>query len=189
MAGNKANTQEGITNSEDSKKLTEKQKKFCEEYLVDLNALQAAIRAGYSEKTAGAIGHENLNKPEIQLYIQARQKKLQSNTGITQERVLQEYARIAFADPRRFFLDDGSLREVTTLDDNEAAILSSIETEKEALKDGDKLVGETVTKKIKFWDKLKALEALGKHLGIFDKDNAQKKMELMLPTININVPK
>ena len=51
-------------------KLTDKQQRFCEEYLVDLNATQAAVRAGYSEKTAGAIGFENLRKPEIQAYLQ-----------------------------------------------------------------------------------------------------------------------
>ena len=52
--------------------MTEKQKLFCEEYLIDLNATQAALRAGYSEKTAYSIGNENLKKPEIQEYIQKR---------------------------------------------------------------------------------------------------------------------
>ena len=55
--------------------MTEKQKRFCEEYLIDLNATQAALRAGYSEKTAYSIGNENLKKPEIQEYIQKRLKE------------------------------------------------------------------------------------------------------------------
>lgn len=55
--------------------MTEKQKLFCEEYLIDLNATQAALRAGYSEKTAYSIGNENLKKPEIQEYIQKRLKE------------------------------------------------------------------------------------------------------------------
>ena len=56
-------------------RVTEKQKLFCEEYLIDLNATQAALRAGYSEKTAYSIGNENLKKPEIQEYIQKRLKE------------------------------------------------------------------------------------------------------------------
>ena len=71
--------------------MTEKQKLFCEEYLIDLNATQAALRAGYSEKTAYSIGNENLKKPEIQEYIQKRLKekedaliaKLQSSSKFT----------------------------------------------------------------------------------------------------------
>ena len=55
-------------------KMTAKQKRFCDEYLTDLNATQAAIRSGYSEKTAYSIGNENLKKPEIQEYIQKRLK-------------------------------------------------------------------------------------------------------------------
>ena len=77
-------------------KLTAKQEKFCIEYLVDLNATQAAIRAGYSEKTAAVIGAENLIKPNIKEFIQLKQKELQETTGITQKRVLDEYAKIAF---------------------------------------------------------------------------------------------
>lgn len=69
-------------------KLTPKQEKFVAEYLVDLNATQAAIRAGYSEKTASAIGHENLNKPEIASAIAAKQAKLSEKTEITTEFVL-----------------------------------------------------------------------------------------------------
>lgn len=69
-------------------KLTAKQERFVAEYLIDLNATQAAIRAGYSEKTASAIGHENLNKPEIAAAIAAKQAKLSEKTEITAEFVL-----------------------------------------------------------------------------------------------------
>lgn len=59
--------------------LTDKQKRFCDEYLIDCNATQAAIRAGYSPKTAVDIGHENLNKPKLQRYINERMEQIQSN--------------------------------------------------------------------------------------------------------------
>lgn len=69
-------------------KLTAKQKTFCEEYLTDLNATQAAIRAGYSENTAAVIGCENLIKPNISAYIQELMTKRSESTGITNEWVL-----------------------------------------------------------------------------------------------------
>jgi len=80
--------------------LTAKQQRFVEEYLVDLNATQAAIRAGYSADTAGAIGHENLKKPEIQLALQEARKEQQKRTGITADAVLLEIANVAMADAR-----------------------------------------------------------------------------------------
>lgn len=79
-------------------KLTEKQKRFCEEYLIDLNATQAAKRAGYSEKTAFSIGVENLKKPLIQEYLQDLMKYRSERTGVTAEKVIEELEKIAFSD-------------------------------------------------------------------------------------------
>lgn len=76
--------------------LTAKQKAFVDEYLVDLNATQAAIRAGYSEKTAYAIANENLTKPEIAKAIQKAMENREKRTEITQDRVVQEIADNAF---------------------------------------------------------------------------------------------
>ncbi|MDG4948817.1 terminase small subunit [Actinobacillus equuli subsp. haemolyticus] len=69
-------------------KLTDKQQRFVEEYLIDLNATQAAIRAGYSENTATEIGYENLTKPHIQNAIAEAQKQRSQRTQITQDEVL-----------------------------------------------------------------------------------------------------
>ena len=69
-------------------KLTEKQKKFCDEYLIDLNATQAAIRAGYSKKTAFIIGHENLSKPNIKTYIESIQEKARERNKITLDKIV-----------------------------------------------------------------------------------------------------
>ena len=69
--------------------LTEKQKRFCDEYLVDCNATQAAIRAGYSKKTAVDIGHENLNKPQLKEYIEARLEQMQSEKIASIKEVLE----------------------------------------------------------------------------------------------------
>lgn len=83
-------------------KLTDKQKRFVDEYLVDLNATAAAKRAGYSEKTAYSMGQRLLKKVEIQAAIQKRQAKLRGKLEITQERVLEELAAIAFANGTDF---------------------------------------------------------------------------------------
>jgi phage terminase small subunit len=74
--------------------LTAKQQRFVDEYLIDLNATQAAIRAGYSESTARAIGHENLTKPDIAAEIEKRQSLLQEKTEMTQEWVLNKYKEL-----------------------------------------------------------------------------------------------
>ena len=76
--------------------MTKKQKLFIEEYLIDLNATQAAIRAGYSPETAGSIGSENLKKPEIRARIEKAMAERSRRTGINQDRVLMELAKIGF---------------------------------------------------------------------------------------------
>ena len=78
--------------------LTPKQTRFVQEYLIDLNATQAAIRAGYSAKTAFAIGHENLSKPNIAAAITEAQAKRAERAEITADRVLEELGEIGFAD-------------------------------------------------------------------------------------------
>ena len=78
--------------------LTEKQKRFADEYLTDLNATQAAIRAGYSEKTARSIGQRLLTKVDIQKYIQERLKERQERFEITQEMIVNELCKLGFAE-------------------------------------------------------------------------------------------
>ncbi len=153
--------------------LSDKQRRFVEEYMVDLNATQAAIRAGYSLNTAHSIGSENLTKPEIQKAIQEKQKELSEATNISAKRILEEYAKIAFSDVRELFTPDNNLYDIRQLDDSTAGAIASVEID--ALNVQGMQVGET--KKVKMYNKLTALEALGKHLGIFEKDNKQKAAE------------
>jgi phage terminase small subunit len=153
--------------------LSDKQKRFVEEYMVDLNATQSAIRAGYSLKTAHSIGAENLTKPEIQEAIQQRQKEISEATNISAKRILEEYAKIAFSDVRELFTPDNNLYDIRQLDDSTAGAVASIEID--ALLVQGMQVGET--KKVKMYDKLKALDALGRHIGLFERDNNQKKNE------------
>lgn len=158
--------------------LNPRQIRFCEEYLVDLNATQAAIRAGYSEKTAKAIGCENLTKPDVQEYIQAKRKVLSKSLEINQERVLNEYARIAFFDIRKIYNDDNTLMDIKSLDDDSAAALAGVEVDEIFEQAGKTKVHTGNTVKTKIHNKIAALDALGKHLGLFEKDNNQRKPEM-----------
>ena len=151
-------------------KLTPKQIRFVDEYLVDFNATQAAIRAGYSKKTAAFIGAENLKKPKIAEEIARRQKDLQRRTEVTQDRVVKELARVAFADASDYVCvetltyenEDGTVspiqvvspKDTDTLSDDQRAAIASI-------KQGANGV------EVKLCDKIKALELLGRHIGMF----------------------
>ena len=106
--------------------LNDKQQRFVDEYLKDLNATQAAIRAGYSAKTAYAIAEKLLRKVEIQQAVQDAKKARSERTEINQDRVLQELARLAFFDPRKMFHGDGSPKAIHELDDDTAAAVSGL---------------------------------------------------------------
>lgn len=152
--------------------LTPKQKRFVAEYLVDLNATAAAIRAGYSKKTAEVIGYENLRKPQIEAAINQAIQEREKRTEITQDMVLRETAKLAFFDIRKMFGKDGKPLNISELDADTAAALVGLDVQDVADNDGD-YVG--FVKKYKMADKLKALELLGKHLGTWEpKDDGPK---------------
>lgn len=140
------------------------------EYLVDLNATAAAIRAGYSEKTARFIGAENLTKPNIAAEIAKRRIELQSKLEITQEKVLRELAKLGFFDIRKLFGNDGKPLDISKLGDDTASALVGLDVQDVVDNDGD-YVG--FIKKYKMADKIRALELLGKHLGVFDSRSGQ----------------
>ena len=146
--------------------MTPKQQRFVEEYLIDLNATQAAIRAGYSEKTAGSVGNENLTKPEIAAAVQQAMNARSARTEITADRVLQELAKIGFSDIRKVFTPGGNLLPIQDLDDETAATMSSVEVVTRKVPGAEEAEVEHVAK-IKLWDKRAALELLGKHLKLF----------------------
>lgn len=145
--------------------LTEKQEGFCQAYLIDFNATKAAKAAGYSENTAYSIGWELLRKPEIQARIEELRKETGDKFNITRERIAQELARIAFGDTRNLFKEDGSLKAPHEWDDDTAAIIASVETEElfEGVGREREMIG--YTKKIKQWEKTKALAQLAQLLG------------------------
>lgn len=138
-------------------KLTDKQTAFVREYLLDLNATQAAIRAGYSERTASRIGPQLLGKTWVREAIEKAQAKRARRVEITADRVVAELAKIAFSDPRDLMEwgpDGVVLRPSVELSDDQAASVAEVAENNAGLR-------------LKKHDKVKALELLGKHLGIF----------------------
>lgn len=155
--------------------LTPKQKRFVQEYLVDLNATAAAIRAGYSKKTAEVIGYENLRKPQIETAINQAIQEREKRTKITQDMVLQETAKLAFFDIRKMFDKNGKPLDISQLDDDTAAALVGLDVQDVYEFNGDEKQFVGYIKKYKMSDKLRALELLGKHLGTWEpKDDGPK---------------
>lgn len=150
-------------------KLTAKQSKFVDEYLVDLNATQAAIRAGYSEKTAYRIGADNLRKAQIAEAIQRRMGAREKRTEVTQDRVLMEMARLGFADLREAFTTTGHLKRPEEWPDALGAAIASVEVvvRPSGEYDADGRPEVEHVHKLKLWDKNSALEKIAKHLGMF----------------------
>ena len=139
--------------------LTPKQQRFVEEYLIDLNATQAAIRAGYSEKTAHSIGAENLIKPEIQKAIADAQAKREERTQIDSDYVLKRLVEIDQMDVLDIMGDDGNVKPLRDWPKIWRQYISNIETI--SMDDG-----EGWLKKIKWPDKVKNLELIGKHVSV-----------------------
>ncbi len=153
--------------------MTRKQDRFVKEYLIDLNATQAAIRAGYSPKTANEQGARLLANVSVQEAIAKAMAERSKRTGISQDRVIQELARIAFVNPQNVINPkDASVKADATEDD-----LACIQSVKVKTMSGEK--GSSVEREIKLNDKMKALELLGKHLGMFkDKVELDADMDL-----------
>lgn len=157
------------------RKLTPKQKRFVEEYLIDLNATQAAIRAGYSQRTARQIGEENLSKPDIFSAVQEAQAKRSERTEITQDMVLQELAKIGFSDIRKIVRwGETMLRMETDKDGNDVVVpyhgLSLIDSSE--IDDATAAAISEVAEgrnglTVKLHDKKGALVDIGRHLGMF----------------------
>ena len=150
--------------------MTDAQKRFCDEYLIDLNATKA-YKVAYpnckKDETACVNGSRLLRNARVQEYIAIHQKQREERTQVTQDKVIHELAKIAFADIRALYDDNGNLKNVKCLEDNIAGAVSQLETfeEYEGRGDDREYVGDT--KKVKLLDKTKALELLGKHLGMF----------------------
>jgi phage terminase small subunit len=157
--------------------LTDKQKLFAREYLKDLNATQAAIRAGYSVRSAGETGSKLRDDPEVLKLIEELQKERADRLDITTDRIEQELARVAFFDIKDVFSVEGGLLDVHAMPANARRAVASVEVDELWGDAGDGKRGQIGhTKKVRTADKLRALELLGKRHGMFV-DKVEMKVE------------
>ena len=142
--------------------LTDKQEMFCREYLIDLNATQAAIRAGYSAKTANRTASENLSKPDVKSRIAELKTQRNDLVGINATYVLNRLVEIDQMDVLDILNATGELKPVAEWPKVWRTTLSGLDVMTVA---GD---GDTagLLKKIKWPDKVKNLELLGKHIDV-----------------------
>ena len=159
--------------------LTEKQKQFCSEYLIDLNATQSAIKAGYSEKTAYSAGQRLLKNVEIQALLQKSMQKRSKRTEITQDWVLEElrkiastdgsvYAKVVVKEQPETVIDEetGEQKKVSRMRQFvEMENTDSLTAEQKAAISCIKQTRNGI--EVGTYDKVKALELIGKHLGMF----------------------
>lgn len=155
-----------------ARQLTDKQAAFAAEYLLDFNATQAAVRAGYSEKTASSIGAALLRKAPVAGRIAALRAERARRVAVSADQVLSELARIAFADPRDLMEwgpDGVRLRDSAGLTAEQAAGVAEVAE------------GSGGTLRLKKHDKVRALELIGRHLGMFkDKVEADVSGEVTI---------
>lgn len=149
--------------------LRPKQQRFIDEYLIDGNATQAAIRAGYSAKSAHLIGHENINKPKIAEELARRQAELAAGHGVTADLIVAELAKLGFSNMQDYmrvgpsgdpFLDFSKLTREQAAALQEVTVEDFVDGRGEDARDVRRV-------KFKLADKRASLVDLGKHLGMF----------------------
>ncbi len=160
--------------------LTQKQENFCQVYIALGNASEAYRKAypsslKWKKKTVNEAASRMTTNSKVLARIKELQKETARKLLISDDSVLKEHARIGFSDIRRIFDENGRLKSVEALDADTAAAIASMKVVTKNIGDGE----VEYTHEIKLWPKNQALESLSKHLGLFAKDNAQKRPDLM----------
>jgi len=153
------------------KKLTNKDKLFVQEYLIDLDVERAALTAGYSKSMAASKAYQWVRdgkvKPQVFKAIKKAMNKRAGKLEITANKVLAEYAKLGFLDPRKFYDNKGELIPIHKLPADVAATLTGMDVDEIFVGRGENRKAIGHTKKIKFTDKKSALDSVAKHLGMF----------------------
>ena len=154
--------------------LNEKQERFCKEYVIDLNATQAAIRAGYSENTANEQASRLLANVNIQARVKELQDGISERLEITADMVVSELWALGSYNVKDFVNEgDNTIKNISDIDRGIAKAIVGVKvTERTVTQNG--VSDSTITTEMKFADKRAALVDVGRHLGIFEKDNKQK---------------
>jgi phage terminase small subunit len=171
-----------------AKPIDDRRARFAQEYPKDLNGTEAAIRAGYAPKSAHVTASRLLSDAKVRGEIDALLLRVAQKSEITVERTLKEIARIAYGDIRKLYREDGSFKPIHEMDDDAAAQLAGIEIEEEyhdGVPEADIKPSVTVTRKVKRWDKGKALSQCMAYLGMHKTPESSEGGGLAL-TINLS---
>lgn len=157
--------------------LTEKKKRFAQEYVVDLNGTAAAIRAKYPERSARSRASKLLAEPEVQAYVQDLQAEKAKRCEISADKVLSELAKIGFANMADYIQVSGAniFVDLSKMTRDQAAAVSEITVE-EYMEGRGEAAREVKRTKFKLSDKRAALCDLGKHLGLFREDSGKEDL-------------
>lgn len=159
---------------------------FCREYLVDFNGTRAAVAAGYSKRSARQQASRMLTEPNIQARLDELRKERAERLEITGDQVLREFARVGFSDIRQVVTWEGdgdetrvSLTPSGDIPLDAARALSGVKVKRQRRIDEGGVTIETIDFDIRLHSKDQALQALARHLGLFEKDNNQKDRSLL----------
>jgi phage terminase small subunit len=175
-----------MTNDKPIEKLTDKQEAFCREYVLDWNGTKAAIRAGYSEKTAYSIASENLIKPEIKSRIDYWKTHLEELAELSALMVINEHKKLAFSSIAHLHDTWITRKDFEDLTDDQKSCIAEISTQVRSVFDSEtKKPIEVEYVKIKLYDKQKSLDSISKMLGY----DAPKKIALYDPEGSFSMTK
>lgn len=158
----------------EEKQLTPKEELFANRYIVDFNGAAAARDVGYSEHSAKEIAAELLTKPHVQRRIKEIQLQLSQKYGDLAQRVIDELIKVGFSNIQDYIVAGNNITDLTGIDSHKAGAVASIKKSVTTFGDGEGNEGKKEIVEFKLWDKMAALDKIGKHLGIFEADNKQK---------------
>lgn len=168
--------------------MTPKQQRFVEEYLVDLNGKQAAIRAGCSPKSAEVTASKWLRLPKVRALVDEKKAKRTAKVEVKADQVLRELQTFGHVDPAEIVDDDGRLLSLKQMPEHVRRAIASVEIEEIWKGKGDDKVQVGELKKVKFWPKHRGLELLGQHIKLFgDEGNAGVTNVFQLNVAELNV--
>lgn len=158
--------------------LTAREEKYCQEFVKRPDKAKAAVAAGYSKKSARAIGYENHTKPHIIARIKEIQDEIKEKLGIDDHSVIVELASLAMWNMKDFLNSDNSIKDLSKLRRDKLKPVAGIKVTERTIKSSETTTEKIVTTELKLSDKRAALVDLGRHLGIFEEDNKQTAIKI-----------
>jgi phage terminase small subunit len=167
------NKNKKVKKDNDNKDLTLKQQRFIEAYLKDLNATNAAIKAGYSKKTAHVSGCVLLKNPKIQREVQIYREKEQDKAGISREWIIERYKRLIEFHIDEIYDNDGNMKPLDEIPKDILYAIQGIRSMKRTSTSTNKTTKELIVQDLKFHNKKDVLDSLARYLGMFEKEGEQ----------------